>query len=343
MKISVIGLGFFGFALLKYLDSLDSSLFSLCAFDRKKDLIESLSKKKQHTLFHQDIRISEKVFFFSSLEGAIGDADVLILCVPSSALSEISEKISPLISKKVIILNTAKAIDRETALPLSRMLMGHIQTIHPFSLAHLAGGTIAHDFFSSQPLGVDIASRDKDALQLLGKIFSSPRLYVSLTTDIEGVELASAYKNVVAVLAGIVSGLGFSYGSETHIISRASEEILSIIKLQGYRISPYAFSSFSQCWGNDMLMSCTGNTRNRNFGIQIGKTRDVKKVLIEMENTSMTIESIPTILSLKKTLLDHKEKFPVLLSLYNIINAFSDPEKSILNIFSLSSKNIREE
>src|SRR5690606_30568015 len=136
--------------------------------------------------------------------------------------------------------------------------------------AMLAGGTIATDLFHQEPLGADIACENEGALAKLAKVFESRNLFVYPTTDLTGVEYASAFKNVISVMAGITSGMGFSYGAETHIISRCAYEVERVVtgELGG---SEETFRMNSQCWGNDLWMSCTGNTRNREFGILLGR------------------------------------------------------------------------
>lgn len=333
MNISIIGLGYFGFALLKHLDSKKEKNFTLLARDRKKELIDNLQKNKKHTLFHSNTTISENIIFSENLSEIIPQSDIIILAVPSTAIKEVIKNITPYITKKVIFVNTAKALDKKSGKLLSQIIKETVPNHVEYSLAHIAGGTIASDLFKQEPLGIDIASKDNHSLHILEEIFSSPRLHVSTTNDIKGVELASAYKNIVAVLTGIVSGLGFSYGSQTHIISRSAKEIIDLVKNQGYKISEYPFSSYSQCWGNDMLMSCTGNTRNRNFGIEIGKLGSTKQAIQKMKEQNLTIESIPSIESLKENFKETNEN-PVLQCLYNIVIKNHNPRESILNIFS---------
>lgn len=228
----------------------------------------------------------------------ISDCDVLILSVTSDATSEVINKIKKYINKKIIIVNTAKALDNKLGRRLSEVINKELSYID-YKYALLAGGTIAKDLFEHEPLGINVACEDKEILNDLVTLFQSDNLFVYPTTDLIGVEYASSFKNVVSILAGITNGLGFSYGAETHIISKFADEVKQLVtrKLGGRKNT---FDMNSQCWGNDLWMSCTGNTRNREFGILIGKGLSFKDAFAEMKNRNKSVEGINTIKILNK-------------------------------------------
>jgi len=131
-----------------------------------------------------------------------------------------------------------------------------------------------------------------------------------------GVEYASAFKNVVSVLAGIIKGMGFSYGSETHIITVIADE-LENIAIGHFGANKATFSMKSQAWSNDLWMSCTGSTRNREFGILLGKGISAKKAVLIMKKQGKTIEGINTI-AILDTIVPLKN-YPLLKFLHSLI------------------------
>jgi glycerol-3-phosphate dehydrogenase (NAD(P)+) len=269
-------MGNFGFALLKHLDKKAvKSQFSLHIYDRNKKLRDSLRKRRAHLIHYKNIKISKKVIIEESPKDLVRGADILILAVTSNAIRKVLIKIKNYINKKIIILNTAKVLDSITGERFSVIISNCLKHSKcPFSVVMMAGGTIARDLLNEEPLGTDIAADDHKALKILRNVL----VFVYTTSDIVGVEYAAAFKNVVSISAGIMKGSNFSYGSETHIISRLSGEIkkLVVTKLGGKCAT---FSTESQCWGNDMFMSAMGNTRNKEFGVLLGKGHTVKRAL----------------------------------------------------------------
>lgn len=314
LKISIYGLGNFGYAFLKHFDRKKNEI-RLVGFDQNKKILNALKKHHRHPYLHKEYQVSNKVIFTGNQKDLINKSDVLILAVPSDATREVARKIKKYIGPNLIIVNTAKALDFKTGKPLSRILKQELKGKN-YHYALLAGGTIASDLFKHEPLGATIACPNKNLLPFLVKTFESSNLRVYPTTDLIGVEYASAFKNAVAILAGIIKGMGFSYGSETHLISLVASEIEKIVttKLGGEKET---FSMKSQAWGNDLWMSCTGSTRNREFGILLGKGTPVKKALILAKKQHRTIEGINTIRVLNKIV--RLKNYPLLNFLYQFI------------------------
>jgi glycerol-3-phosphate dehydrogenase (NAD(P)+) len=334
LKISVYGVGNFGFALLTHLSRKQAAGkdFSLHGYDKNKELINHLRSKRMHPLHHRNVRISTGVIFPNSSEELVADTDILILAVTSDAIKQAVNGLKSHINKELILVNTAKALDAETGLRFSAIISECLRDgRYPFSVAMFAGGTIASDLVNHEPLGVDIASEDMRTLKILKGIFTSDNLRVYTTTDIRGVEYAGAFKNVLSILAGIANGLGLSYGSQTYMISRAAGEVKKLVvgKLDG---EEKTFSIESQCWGNDMWMSCTGGTRNREFGILLGRGYKPGKAAAEMQKRNKTVEGINTVKAVKRLIEGSESDFPLLQATSEIVLGCKDPHATITRL-----------
>jgi len=185
-----------------------------------------------------------------------------------------------------------------TAKTFSEVISEELGNSLRYALAKLSGGTFAQDIVNDAPLGADIACPDKGALKKLQTIFHSKTLRIYPNTDLLVVEYAGAFKNVIVILAGIVNGLKLPYGSETHMISRASKEAKEIAVKLGAK--PHTFSMESQCWGNDPWMSCTGKSRNREFGKLIGIGYSPEEALKKMEKDCKLVEGYYTVKTIPK-------------------------------------------
>lgn len=298
MKIAFCGIGQYGFSLLKHLDHKDMQDTTIVAYDYNKDIIRALTESGQHPYFSKKIKLSKRVSFTNNPALLVQDCDILVLGVSSDATRAALGTLKDHLPKKVIVVNTSKALDLKTGMRLSEVVAEELAG-HGFNYASLAGGTIAKDLFEHEPLGIDVASNDTATLKTLKDVFESTNLSVYTTHDLIGVEYAGAFKNIVSILAGVVKGLGFSYGSETHIISRTAHEIATIC-VKKFHARPETFSMGSQCWGNDLWMSCTGNTRNRAFGILLGMGIPAQTAIKQMSKDHKTIEGVNTLRIIKQ-------------------------------------------
>jgi glycerol-3-phosphate dehydrogenase (NAD(P)+) len=198
----------------------------------------------------------------------------------------------------------------------------------PYFYSVLAGRTIASDLFSHEPLGADIACTDCNTCVKLADLFNSETLNVYATDDVKGVEYAGAFKNVIAIFAGIVSGLGLSYGSETHFISRASGNIKNLC-VRKLGAQEKTFSMESQSWGNDYWMSCTGNTRNRQYGILIGRGNSPSEALEIMKKERKSVEGVNTLKVLMDVIGNDTEHYPILTAVHKIVVGEEPPREVI--------------
>lgn len=164
------------------------------------------------------------------------------------------------------------------------------------------------------------------------EIFHSGTLRIYGNTDILGVEYAGAFKNVIAILAGIINGLDLPYGSETHMISRAAKEAKNIAVALGAK--PHTFSMESQCWGNDLWMSCTGKSRNREFGKLIGKGLSPKEALEKMETEHKLVEGYYTTGAIPKLSKKTNVNAPIFNEIYKIVYEEKDASESIKYLMS---------
>ena len=296
--ISIIGLGNFGYAFLKHLDhkNQNGGKVSLTGFDRKLDLINNLEKHQEHTFLHQGYKTSKNIKYTNDINEAIINSDIIILAIPSHALRDFVIKNLDSLKNKIVV-NTAKALEKDTGKRLSEVFSEYLDINNYY---FIAGGTIAKDLFMRYPLGMTLAGKDSNRTKEISKVLSYKNLKIYNSIDLTGVELASSFKNIISIIAGIIHGIGYSYGSETHIISLAAAELEEVmIKQSG--VDPKTLSTGSQHWGNDMWMSATGNTRNRELGVLIGKGVEVKDSIKIMNMMGKTVEGVNTFKTIDKT------------------------------------------
>lgn len=315
MKISVYGLGQFGYALLRHLEKSLSENDVLYGYDYRQSVIDHFKKTGEHPFLYPGHKIKKTTNISNHPHRIINDTDILILAVPSSSTLDIIPQIQKNAKNEVTLVNTAKALDYTTGKRLSILYKENLRQLE-YKYCLFAGGTIARDLFSAQILGGVVASEEIDSADYVKKVMESDLLRLNTSTDLKGCEYASAFKNVISILTGIIHGKGFSYGSETYILSKIASEVEFLIthELGGEKET---FSIASQVWGNDMFMSATGKTRNREFGILLGKGLKPKTALAQMEKELKTVEGIKTLHAINK--ITNINKYPLLNFLYTTI------------------------
>lgn len=342
MKIGIIGTGMFGFALARYLGKkhLGNDQITIMTYDRSTELIEHLRRYRIHLYHFKNKKLPPNVSFTTNKKELVDNADIVIMSVPSQAIREVIKEIGEHLKARVTILNTAKALEIKTAKTLSEVINEEMTDTPNYTIAKLSGGTFAEDLVNEVPLGADIACENVTILKELQNIFHSEKMRVYRNTDLMGVEYAGAFKNVIAILAGIINGLGLPYGSETHMISRAAKEAKEIAV--GLGAKPQTFSMESQCWGNDLWMSCTGRSRNREFGRLIGSGLSSKQALEQLQSKHKLVEGYYTILAIPKLCKKAKVSMPIFNEIYKIVYENKDPFDSIKLLMNRDAEYIRE-
>ncbi len=296
LRVGIYGIGHFGYAVLRHLSEKAGQSLELRAFDRKSQVRGVLRDERRHPLFPMPVKLSEHVEIVDSEQDLVQNIDLLVLAVTSVSVREVMEKIAKVgWDKPLPVVNTAKALDFKTGRRLSEVVR---ETTEGVGLsAHymaLAGGTIAEDLLIRNPLGMTLAGEHAQALSTTKQVFSSANLWIQTSFDLVGVEHAAAFKNVISICAGVVRGMGLSYGAETHLISRMADEVETFC-IHRLGADPRTFRTGSQCWGSDLWMSCTGKTRNRAFGELIGQGLAMDEANEIMQQQHKTIEGVQTL------------------------------------------------
>ena len=343
MKIGIVGTGMFGFALARYLGNkyLGEAKIKILTYDSNKELIEHLNKHRCHIYHFVNKKLPPNITFATDKKQLIKDADIVILAITSQAIRGIVGEIKDYLKDGAIILNTAKALEIGTSKIFSEVIKEEItSTSINYSIAKLSGGTFAVDLVNDAPLGADIACGNPSTLKILQEIFHGTTLRIYGNTDLIGVEYAGAFKNVIAIFTGIINGLGLPYGSETHMISRAAKEAKEIAVALGAKA--HTFSMESQCWGNDLWMSCTGQSRNREFGKLIGNGLSPGEALENMEAGHKLVEGYYTTGAIPKLCKKANINAQIFNEIHKIVYEEKDARKSIEYLMNREAEYIGE-
>jgi len=202
-----------------------------------------------------------------------------VLAVPGQYIRGCVQGFAPKVKRDVIILNVAKALEQNTNAFLHDVVEEEFHKGSKFTcyFACLAGGMIAEEVTQGSPIAADVACANIAVSQHLADLFSTNTFKIGITKDVIGVELAGAFKNVLAIGAGFFDGLGLAVSSKAAYVSEGSREMRDLAVMLGAQ--PETFGLGSYAWLGDLLTTCFGDSRNRLFGELIGKGMRVEDAL----------------------------------------------------------------
>lgn len=196
----------------------------------------------------------------------VRDSDVVVLATPSFAMRETAAKLNQVVRPGTILVSVGKGIEKNTSLRMSQVIQSEIQSDCP--LVVLCGPTHAEEVGRRVPSGIVAASQDRDAAERVQDLFMNPRFRVYTSSDVVGVEISAAMKNVIALCAGISDGMGYGDNTRAMLITRGLTEIARLgVALGGNQ------ATFAGLAGvGDLIVTCTSkHSRNHQAGLMIGQ------------------------------------------------------------------------
>lgn len=282
---AVLGAGSWGTALA---DILGQKGFKVRLWARSDELCGSIALTRVNSVYLPGVTLSEKINPCPSLEEALSGAGFIVSAVPSHGLRGVFARARPFIRKDAIIVSATKGIEQDTLLTASGILKDALKGAHRGEIVALSGPSFAREVALRLPAAVCAASESAEAAEAVQHAFSTPYFRVYTNSDVTGVELGGALKNVIAIASGISDGLALGSNARAALITRG----LSEISRMGVRMgaNPQTFYGLSGL--GDLVLTCTGPlSRNYTVGLEIGRGRSIDDVLGKMR---MVAEGVKT-------------------------------------------------
>src|SRR5215468_7439550 len=272
MKVSILGAGSWGTALAIHLERTGHAV---CLWGRDPEIAKSIQASRRHPRRFPDLEIPAAVLATSDLAEAVAHAETLVLSVPCASFRSVLEAV-PVARGPRRFLSTAKGIEPDTGKRMSEVLKDYAAGSR---IAALSGPTFADGVARGDPSAAVIADSGEGLARELQQSFSSPQFRLYSSDDLVGVELSGALKNVVAIAAGIVSGLDYGHNTLAALVTRGLAEIGRIVRGKGGQARTIA----GLAGIGDLMLTCTGQqSRNRRVGEEVGRGRRLSDVLLEM-------------------------------------------------------------
>jgi len=324
-KIAVIGAGSWGTTLALLLADKGHEV-KLWVYE--KDLAEEMQKTRENRIYLSGYRLSDNITVTSSIKDAASNSEIMVFVVPSHVARGVIKELSHLVSKDTIIVSATKGIENNTLMPISEVFKEILPKSFHKNLAFLSGPSFAKEVAQKMPTAVALASYDAKVGEFIQQAFSTDNFRVFTNSDVIGVELGGALKNVIAIAAGIADGMGFGHNTRAAIITRGLAEMTRLGIAMG--AEPATFAGLSGL--GDLVLTCTGElSRNRTVGLRLGKGEKLKDILASMKMVAEGVKTTKAVYELSKK---YNIEMPIPNEVYYILYEDKDVKASARDLMN---------
>ena len=289
-EVAVIGAGAWGTAISIVLGRKQTHRVRLWAHER--EVCESVRAHRMNDLFLPGDAIPETVQPTNDFEEALLGAEIVVGVMPSHHTRRVFQAMRPHLRPEMLFVSATKGIENDSLLRMTKVitevLSGAAVGFVP-RIGALSGPTFAKEVAKGDPTAITIASSDRELAAVVQREFSDPRFRVYTNDDVIGVELGGALKNIVAIAAGVLSGLNLGHNTVAALITRGLAEITRLVVACGGRSDTMA----GLAGLGDLVLTCTGGlSRNRSVGVELGRGRKLEDIISGMHG--MVAEGVLT-------------------------------------------------
>jgi glycerol-3-phosphate dehydrogenase (NAD(P)+) len=323
MKVTVLGAGAWGTALARLLHHAGAHV-TLWGHDSSQ--LQQVERARQNERYLPGVQLPAQLFFQTDIATAIRGAEHVVVAVPSRAFRKVTAHLA---AYSATIVSVTKGIEYETGLTMCGILA---ETAPKARCATLSGPTFATEVAHDIPTAIVAASHDLKTASDVQKLFNRPAFRVYTSTDLLGVELGGALKNVIAIAAGIGDGLGFGDNAKAALVTRAIVEIRRLGVACGAQIE--TFTGLSGL--GDLMVTCFSRlSRNRGFGERVGRGEKPTAIAASM---SAVAEGYPTARSAYQLARKHHVTTPVIDETYAMLYEGKDVRQAVRDLMSRDLK-----
>ena len=288
--VAVLGTGSWGTALAFHLANAGHDVR---LWGRNRALIEEMQARRANAVYLPDVVLPPAVCPLASVEESLYGADIVVAALPSHGTRAVLRSAAPFIPRKALIVSAIKGIEQDTLLRISEVVAQEVRGARP--VAVLSGPSFAIEVAQGLPTAVSVACADPVLAEDVQREFRAPYFRLYATNDVVGVEIGGALKNVIAIAAGVVEGLGLGQNALAALMTRGLAEITRLACAVGARRETLAGLSGL----GDLILTCTGShSRNRHVGVELSRGRPISEVVAGMKMVAEGVNTTSAALAL---------------------------------------------
>nr|WP_303093722.1 NAD(P)H-dependent glycerol-3-phosphate dehydrogenase [Limosilactobacillus mucosae] len=327
-KIAVLGAGSWGSVLANLLVGNNEEVM---LWSRDSEQVVTMNRWHINPQYMKDFKYSPDLKATDDMEEAVRDAEYILMVIPTKGLREVAGNLNEILVKldqKPLLIHATKGLEQETYKRPSQMLAEEIDEDHRQDIVVLSGPSHAEDVAIQDMTAVTAACANLTAAERVQKLFSNNFFRVYTNDDVIGAEFGGALKNIIAIGAGALQGLGYKDNARAALITRGLAEIRRLGVAFG--ANPFTFIGLSGV--GDLVVTATSkNSRNWRAGYQLGQGRPLEDVI---SNMGMVIEGIYTAKAAYELAQKRNVKMPITEALYRVLYEGEDIETAITNLMS---------
>ena len=325
-KVAVIGSGSWGTALAVMLQKHGHDVV---IWSRRQDAVEQMQKERENKEYLPGVLLPEGLNFTAEREKTVKDAEIIILSVPSKAVRQTAMDFAPHLKPNQVLVNVAKGLEENSLKRLSQVIQ---ECVPQCQVCVLSGPSHAEEVAREIPTTCLIASENAETAKMVQGEFMNPRFRLYTNTDMVGVEMGAALKNVMALAAGISDGLGFGDNTKAAIMTRGIAEMSRLGIEMGGKLETFAGLSGI----GDLIVTCTSmHSRNRRAGILLGQGKTLAETLAEIK---MVVEGVNTVQAAYTLAKEHNVEMPITNAIYEVLFQGKNAEQAVLDLMSRDGK-----
>ncbi|MBN2399260.1 MAG: NAD(P)-dependent glycerol-3-phosphate dehydrogenase [Candidatus Aminicenantes bacterium] len=329
-NILVVGGGSWGTAFADYL-ARNGNQVKLWVWE--KDVIQFILNKRENAVFLPGIELSVNLQPVADLEGEAGRADMIIMAVPSKFIRAVMQRINKVRPPGQTLLNLSKGFESESLKTISEVAHEVFGPDIAPCWVTVSGPSFARELACQHPTAVVAASANEALLIKIQNDFSSNVLRIYRTADLKGLEVAGSLKNVMAIAAGMINGLGFGVNTTAALVTRANMEISRL----GIRLGARAETFWGLGGIGDLMLTCFGSL-SRNFQLGRKIAQGVSLATAE-KSTPMVAEGVETTKAVNQLARELDIDMPISRSVYQVLFDGQDVKKALIDLMQRSLKN----
>ena len=327
--VTILGAGSWGTALAVHLARLGHQV-SLWA--RSADFAAALVQASENAVYLPGVAFPGTLTPTGSLEDACAGTDMAVFVCPSSGIRGLAETVRPLLREHALIVSAAKGVEQETRLTMSAVLEQVLGDDRGGRIAVLSGPSFAREVGVGMPTAVTAAAPDVSVAEEVQRVFTGQTFRVYTSTDVVGVEVGGAVKNVIAVAAGVSDGLGFGHNSRAALITRGLAEITRLaVRLGADRQTLSGLSGLG-----DLVLTCTGDlSRNRTVGLRLGRGERLEEIVASMKEVAEGVRNTRSVRDLARSV---AVEMPITEQIYELLYEAKPPRQVVIDLMTRGLK-----
>ncbi len=324
-KVAVLGPGSWGTALSQVLND---NGHEVRIWGNLEDQIDEINEKHTNSRYFKDIVLDEQIKGYKNLTEALEGVDAVLFVVPTKVTRLVAKQVAAVLDHKVVVMHASKGLEPDTHERLSTILEEEIPAELRSKIVVVSGPSHAEETIVRDITLISAASKDLDAAKYVQNLFSNRYFRLYTNNDVIGVETAGALKNIIAVGAGALHGLGYGDNAKAAIIARGLTEITRLGVAMG--ANPLTYSGLSGV--GDLIVTGTSiHSRNWRAGDALGRGEKLEDI---ERNMGMVIEGISTTKAAYELAQELGVYMPITNAIYSVIYQGASIDEAIKGIMS---------